>query len=84
MTILTLELPDRIASLVEQRAHARGMTLNQHVVEILEESASSDKEIGVCESNTSGRSLTILDRWIANPIPVSNFHPLTRDAANER
>ena len=31
-----------------------------------------------------GSSITILDRWLASPIRIANFQPLSREQAHER
>ncbi len=38
MTVLTIELSDRIAVLLEQRARAQGVSPSQHVSQLLEQS----------------------------------------------
>jgi|GEM_PF-2933560 len=41
MTTVTLELPDQLVRDVEQRAHARGVSLSQQVSELLKESTDA-------------------------------------------
>ena len=41
MTTVTLELPDQLVRVVEQKAQARGVSLSQHVSDLLEKSTES-------------------------------------------
>ena len=45
MTTVTLELPDQVVRSVERRALTRGLTLSQHVSELLEESTNANQDI---------------------------------------
>ena len=44
MTTVTLELPDQIVRFVERRALTRGLTLSQHVSELLAESTNGNQD----------------------------------------
>lgn len=44
MTSVTLELPDQLVRSVERRALTRGLTLSQHVSELLVESTSANQD----------------------------------------
>ena len=44
MTTVTLELPDQVVRSVERRAQTRGLTLSQHVSELLAESTKANED----------------------------------------
>ena len=44
MTTVTLELPDQVVRFVERRALTRGLTLSQHVSELLAESTNGNQD----------------------------------------
>ena len=44
MATVTLELPDQIVRIVERRAMTRGLTLSQHVSELLAESTNGNQD----------------------------------------
>ena len=43
MTTVTLELPDQLVRIVEQRAQSRGSTLSQQVSELLEQATHASQ-----------------------------------------
>ena len=57
MTTVTLELPDQIVRVVEQRALTRGTTLSQQVSELLEQATHVTLDDSRAMAATSGAML---------------------------
>lgn len=82
MTTVILELPDQVVATVERHARQRGLTLSQHVSELLAHTRSDGSTNG--DELHESESMTILDKWLAAPLRVDGFRPLSREQAHER
>ncbi|MCY2966971.1 MAG: hypothetical protein NT069_25615 [Planctomycetota bacterium] len=60
MTVLTIELSDRMAALLEQRARAQGVSPSQHVSQLLEQSEKIQPAVIVDDRTESVRRMNEL------------------------